>query len=88
VLHGIEQPVTTVHVVEDRRSAVARGLVGLEAVLFESAVLAHVAVGAALMGWIVVQMVIIGLTSWLQPLMFAWGTVILALALVYRPVSS
>lgn len=50
--------------------------------------LAHLTVGAALMGWIVVQVAIIGLTAWLQPFMFAWGAAILVLALVHRRRSS
>jgi hypothetical protein len=45
----------------------------------------HVVVGAALMGWIVVQVAIIGATSALQPIMFVWGAVILGLALARRP---
>ncbi len=40
---------------------------------------ANLVVGAMLMGWIVVQVGFIGLTSWLQPLMFVWGGAILAL---------
>ena len=40
---------------------------------------ANVVVGGLLMGWIVVQVGFIGLTSWLQPVMFVWGGAILVL---------
>lgn len=46
--------------------------------------LGHLVAGSALMGWIVVQVAIIGLNSWLQPVMFAWGAVILGLGVVHR----
>jgi len=36
----------------------------------------HPVVGGLLMGWIVVQVGVIGLDSWLQPVMFAWGAVV------------
>jgi len=39
----------------------------------------HPLVGAALTGWILVQVAVIGPVSWLQPVMFAWGLVILIL---------
>jgi hypothetical protein len=38
----------------------------------------HLAVGAVLMGWIVVQVAFIGLGSWLQVGYFVYGAVILA----------
>jgi hypothetical protein len=44
------------------------------------ATFAHVVVGVTLIGWIVVQVAIIGLDSWLQPLMAGWGAAILVLA--------
>ncbi len=40
---------------------------------------AHLTVGAALMGWIVVQIGFIGFNSWLQPAMFVWGATIFGL---------
>ncbi len=36
----------------------------------------HPLVGGLLMGWIVVQVGVIGLESWLQPVMFVWGAVL------------
>jgi len=39
----------------------------------------HPLLGLALMGWIVVQVAVIGPVSWLQPAMFAWGLAILVL---------
>lgn len=39
----------------------------------------HPLLGLALMGWIVVQVAVIGPVSWLQPAMFAWGLVLLTL---------
>jgi hypothetical protein len=45
----------------------------------------HPMLGVALMGWIVVQILVIGPTSWLQPAMFGWGLAILGLGAVnYR----
>lgn len=47
--------------------------------------LGHMAVGAALTGWIVVQVALLGWPPhWLQILYFAWGVAILALALALR----
>lgn len=46
--------------------------------------LGHLAVGSSLMGWIVVQVAFIGLNSFIQPVMFGLGTVILCTALVQR----
>ncbi len=43
---------------------------------------AHLAFGAALMGWILVQVAFIGLVFFLQPLMFAIGALIAVLALL------
>ena len=40
---------------------------------------AHLTAGALLMVWIVVEVIYIGLTSWLQPVMFAWGAAIVLL---------
>ena len=45
---------------------------------------ANVVVGGLLMGWIVVQVGIIGLSSWLQPVMFVWGGAILVLGALER----
>lgn len=39
----------------------------------------HPVLGLVLMGWIMVQLAVIGLISWLQPAMFAWGLAILLL---------
>jgi hypothetical protein len=39
----------------------------------------HPVVAALLTGWMVVQVAFIGLVSALQPIMFAWGALILAL---------
>ena len=39
----------------------------------------HPALGLTLMGWIVVQLIVLGPASLLQPAMFAWGLVILLL---------
>jgi hypothetical protein len=64
---------------------VALGLiVAVPAMIAAVATLAHLAwsrgmhpiLGALLMGWIVVQICFIGLTSWLQPFMFLWGVAI------------
>lgn len=44
----------------------------------------HVVVGLALIGWIVVQVALIGLGSWLQVAYFVWGVAILGLALAHR----
>ena len=44
----------------------------------------HVVVGAALVLWVVVQIGFIGLDSFLQPVLFGWGALILGLALVAR----
>ena len=42
--------------------------------------------GGLLMGWIVVQVLLIGLVFWLQPAMFLFGVVVLALGMgAYRP---
>lgn len=45
---------------------------------------AHLVVGALLMGWIVVQVGFIGLSSWLQPVMFVWGAAIAVLGWLDR----
>jgi len=51
-----------------------------------SAMNGHRIVGAALMGWIVVQIGFIGLSSWLQPVLFLWGAAIVGLStVVARP---
>lgn len=42
----------------------------------------HLLVGAALTGWIVVQVLMIGYQSWMQPAYLALGLLILALALL------
>ena len=52
------------------------------------ATLAHVVVGVTLIGWIVVQISIIGLDSWLQPFMAGWGATILLLAGAARVAST
>jgi hypothetical protein len=44
----------------------------------------HLVVGVVLMGWILVQIGFIGVVSWLQPALFAWGAVILALGQLRR----
>jgi hypothetical protein len=44
----------------------------------------HLLVGVALMGWIVVQVALIGLISWMQPFCFVWGAAILVLGLAAR----
>jgi len=49
----------------------------------ETAVLA-VAAGAALMGWIVVEVLVIRSFSWLQPFCLGYGAVVLALGLLLR----
>ncbi len=56
-------------------------LVGAAAALLRRpfAHVGHPLVGVVLMGWIVVQLVVIGPTSWLQPVMATWGAAILAL---------
>ncbi|MFY1633154.1 hypothetical protein ACN27F_07680 [Solwaraspora sp. WMMB335] len=41
----------------------------------------HLVVGAALVMWIIVQVAFIGLVSWLQPVFFVYGQVVLGLAL-------
>jgi hypothetical protein len=43
----------------------------------------HPLVGVALIGWIVVQLVVIGPVSWLQPVMAGWGLVILVLGVAH-----
>lgn len=49
------------------------------------ATLGHLVVGVVLMGWIVVQVAILGPpVHWLQILYFIWGAVLLALALHHR----
>jgi hypothetical protein len=45
---------------------------------------AQITAGALLVGWIAVQVVVIGPTSVLQPLMFAWGCALLALGALER----
>jgi hypothetical protein len=47
--------------------------------------LAHLAVGAALIGWIVVQVGFIGFGSWLQAFYALYGAAITGLALSLRP---
>lgn len=64
---------------------VLNGAVPLAALVLErrhhrAAPLAHVAVGLVLVGWIVVQVALIGLTSFLQPFYLLYGIVIVALA--------
>jgi hypothetical protein len=45
----------------------------------------HMAVGAALIGWIIVQVALLGPpVHWLQVLYFVWGLVMLVLALRVR----
>ncbi len=47
--------------------------------------LAHLLLGLDVAGWIAVQVVVIGLVSWLQPAILAWGLTIVCLgALNYR----
>ena len=42
--------------------------------------------GGLLMAWIVVQVLLIGLVFWLQPAMFLFGVVVLAMGMgAYRP---
>ncbi|MEP1125491.1 MAG: hypothetical protein ABJH68_16525 [Ilumatobacter sp.] len=41
---------------------------------------AHLAVSAALVGWIALQVAVIGLTSWLQPILLAYGILVGLLA--------
>jgi hypothetical protein len=43
------------------------------------------AAGAIVLGWIAVQVAIIGYVSWMQPVTFAAGLVILVLAAILRP---
>ncbi len=45
---------------------------------------AQLVVGGMLMGWIVVQVAFIGLSSWLQPVMFVWGGAIALLGELER----
>ena len=45
---------------------------------------AELVVGGMLMGWIVVQVAFIGLSSWLQPVMFVWGGAIALLGELER----
>jgi hypothetical protein len=41
-----------------------------------------IAAGAVVLGWIVVQLRVIGFVSWLQPVTALWGAMILALAIL------
>lgn len=51
-----------------------------------SAAVAAMVAGALLMGWIVVQVLLIGLVFWLQPAMLVAGAVVLALGMwAYHP---
>lgn len=44
--------------------------------------LGHVAFGAALLGWIIIEWLMLGYLSFLQPLVVGYGIVVLGLALV------
>lgn len=51
-----------------------------------AAAMAAMVSGALLMGWIAVQVLLIGMIFWLQPAMFLAGAVVLALGVwAYRP---
>jgi hypothetical protein len=60
--------------------AVPAAVAALGALLGRESRVAHLTAGAVLMGWIVVEVLYIGLISWLQPAMFAVGAAIVALA--------
>jgi len=46
--------------------------------------LGHLAVGIVLLGWIAAQLMFIGYVSWMQPVFFAYGLLVVALALLDR----
>ena len=46
--------------------------------------LGHLAVGIVLLGWIAAQLMFIGYVSWMQPVFFAYGVLVVALALLGR----
>jgi hypothetical protein len=60
--------------------AVPATAAALAALLGRESRAAHMTAGALLMGWIVAEVLYIGVISWLQPAMFAVGAAIVALA--------
>ena len=72
----------------DRVTRVVGGTLALAAVMvFRQHLLARAgafAAGAVLLGWIIVQVTIIGYVSWMQPATFAGGLLMLVLALLLR----
>jgi hypothetical protein len=60
--------------------AVPATVAALGAILGRESRAAHITAGSLLMGWIVAEVLYIGVISWLQPAMFIVGAAIVALA--------